>query len=343
MISGSLNLHPMMATVPLQVATAALLDDRPYAIKALYLQGTNPLVSYPDSQAVREALERVAFLAVAEVFQTPTAAMADIVLPAATGFEFNDIGHYGLPHGFLLARPKLVDPPGFAWSDMRILNELGKKLGLAEFFWDDEAEMLDHLLSPSGLGYQAFVDRGVLRGKASFRSYRDKGFKTPSGKVELFSSVLEKMGLDPLPSFVDPIDATNHLSPEYPFVLTSAKNPVFFHSTNRQIDSLRRISPDPVVEISSETAHELGICDADWVWIRTSGGKIRQRARVNPRMDPRVVCAEYGWWFPEQDEQGLFGWNRSNLNVLTTNTPPYDPLVASVNLRCIPCALERAE
>ena len=66
------------------------------------------------------------FIAIADLFMTPTAAMADIVLPVASQFEFNDIGHYGLGHGYILARPKVVDPPEECWPDMKILNELGK-------------------------------------------------------------------------------------------------------------------------------------------------------------------------------------------------------------------------
>ena len=343
MISGHWNLHPMMATIPAQLSTRALLADEPYPVKAVYLQGTNPMISYPDSQSVREALERVEFLAVADIFLTPTAAMADLVLPAATNFEFDDIGNYGLPKGFLLARPKLVEPPGDAWPDLRILNELGKGLGLGEFFWKDESELVDAVLAPAGLDYPAFRSQGVLFGKKQYRSYLKGGFKTPTTKVELHSRALEDRGLDPLPSFTDPLGATGGPSVEFPYLLTSAKNPVYFHSAYRQLPSLRKISPEPLVEIAPETAETLGVQDGDWVRIRTARGRIRQRVRLVEGLDPRVVSAAYGWWFPERAGEDLFGWMEANLNVLTSMEPPHDPLVASVNLRGIPCAIEKAE
>jgi len=238
MISGPWNLHPMMATVPGQMATWALLKDDPYAVNVAYLQGTNPLVSYPDVLQVKEALERVPFLAVADLFMTPTAALADLVLPAATNFEFDDMGNYGLPHGFVLARPKLVEPQGEAWSDLRILNELAKGLGLGESFWEDEARMLDAVLAPAGLDYPAFRRKGVLLAETRHRSYEKGGFKTPSGKVELKSPFLAQRGLDPLPGFEEK-GVDGGLSPAFPYLLTSAKNPVFFHSAYRQISSLR--------------------------------------------------------------------------------------------------------
>ncbi len=343
MISGPWDLHPMLATVPVQLAARALLEDQPYPIKVLYLQGTNPMVSYPDSQAVKEALERVEFLAVADLFLTPTAALADLVLPSATNFEYDDIGHYGMAQGFLLARPKIVDPPGEARSDLRILNELGKKLGIGEHFWEDEAKMLEAVLAPSGLDYVAFKEKGLLFGERPSRTYLKGGFKTPSGKVEFWSRYLEEKGLDPLPGFVDPLQGFGGLSKEFPFLLTSSKNPVFFHSAYRQIPSLRKISQEPLVELAPEAADALGIQEGDWVWVATARGRIRQKAKLTPGLDPRVVSAAYGWWFPERGVKDLFGWKEANLNMLTDMRPPYNPLLASVNLRCIPCSLERAD
>lgn len=342
-ISAPWNLHPMLATIPTQLATRTLLDDEPYPIEVLYLQASNPLLSYPDALSVHEALGRVKFLAVADLFMTPTAAMADLVLPVATNFEFDDIGHFGLPHGYLLARPKLVEPLGEAWADIRILNELAKALGLEEHFWEDEAEILDQVLAPSGLDYQAFKEKRVLLAEKQYRSYLDRGFKTPSGKVEFYAKRLEDMGLDPLPSYADLLDASGGLSEDFPFLLTSAKDPVYFHSAYRQLASLRKISSEPVVAVAPETAERLHIAEGDWVWIRTSKGKIRQRAHLSAGMDPRVISASYGWWFPERGPEDLFGWAESNLNILTHADPPYNPLVASLNLRGIPCNLERIE
>jgi anaerobic selenocysteine-containing dehydrogenase len=284
----------------------------------------------------------VPFIVVTDIFLTPSAAMADLVLPAATHFEFDDIGHFGLPHGFILARPKLTEPPGEAWSDLRILNELGKALGLQEYFWKDEKDLLEAVLAPAGLDYRGFREQGILWAVREYRSYLRHGFKTTTKKVELYSNTLKEMGLDPLPSYHDPLVAGG-LSDDFPFLLTSAKNSVFFHSANRQLSVLRRVSKEPVCEVAPEAAETLGVQDGDWVWISTRRGRILQRVHLTPGLDPRVVSASYGWWFPERGTEDLSGWQESNLNVLTSIDGPYDPLVASLNLRCIPCSLEKAE
>jgi anaerobic selenocysteine-containing dehydrogenase len=343
MLSGSWNFHPLLATVPAQLATKAFLEGDPHPIKMAYLQGTNPLLSYPNSNRVRKALEGLEFLAVAEIFMTPTAALADLVLPVATHMEFDDIGNYGLPKSFVLGRPKIVDPPGEAWSDIRILNQLGRRLGFKDAFWEDEAQILDAVLSPSGLTYEEFKERLILWGERTYRSYIQQGFRTPSGKVELRCDQLRERGLDPLPGFEETTEAASSPSKDYPFILTSAKNPVFFHSAWRQIPSLRKIFPEPFCEIAPETAALLGIGDGEWIWIRTEKGSIRQKAKIVQGLDPRVVCAAYGWWYPERGYETLFGWKDANINVLTCDSPPFDPLVGSVNLRGIPCALERAK
>jgi anaerobic selenocysteine-containing dehydrogenase len=86
-----------------------------------------------------------------------------------------------------------------------------------------------------------------------------------------------------------------------------------------------------------QTADGLEVKDGDWVHIETPGGTIRQKASLDSDLDPRVVVAAYGWWFPERRDLELSGWKESNINILTENDPPYDPTIGSTNLRAIPC------
>ncbi|MDI7260004.1 MAG: molybdopterin-dependent oxidoreductase [Thermodesulfobacteriota bacterium] len=136
-LSPEFRLATMMGFVPSQLIIKAILTGKPHPIRSMYIQGGNPLLSYANAKETFEALKKLNFLAISEIFLTPTAQMADIVLPAATNFEFDDIGHFGLPHGFILARPKIVEPPGESWPDSKILNELGKRLGLGQYFWNN--------------------------------------------------------------------------------------------------------------------------------------------------------------------------------------------------------------
>lgn len=336
-IHANHDLHGSLVSVPVQMTLAAIRDGMPYPIKAMYIQGTNPLSTWPDAYSVLEALMRLDFIVVSEIFMTPTCAIADVVFPAATHMEFEDIGHYGLPHGFVLARHKIVEPPGEAWLDIRILNELAKAVGLGHLFWENERAVLDEILRPSGLDCREFMQRGLLLNPKKYHTYREKGFKTPSGKVELFSSILEGRDLDPLPS------AGGHHQPQcqdYPFILTTAKSPFFFHSANRQLQGLRKMSPHPSVALSPEAASRLMVREGQWVWLVTTKGRVRMRVVIQDGLDPRVVCASHGWWFPEAEESTLFQWDVSNINVIINGGLHHDPLVGSIQLRGISCALE---
>lgn len=128
--------------------------------------------------------------------------------------------------------------------------------------------------------------------------------------------------MDPLPYFEEPPESpvnTPDLAKEYPLILTTgARTAVFFHSEHRQIASLRRMNPDPIVEINPQTAEKLGIKDRDWVYIESRYGKCRQRARLNRGIHPQVVNAQHAWWFPERPgpEPSLFGVWESNINLL---------------------------
>ncbi|MGB9628227.1 MAG: molybdopterin-containing oxidoreductase family protein [Thermodesulfobacteriota bacterium] len=338
------RLATMMGFVPSQMIVKAILTGKPSPIRFMYVQGSNPLLSYANAKETFEALRKLDYLVVSEIFFTPTAQLADLLLPAATHFEFDDIGHFGLPHGFILARPKIVDPLGECWPDTKILNELGKRLGFEEYFWQDVRECLDEILKPSGMTYDDFKNIGVLKGRWEYRTYEKDGFNTPSKKFEIYSQRLKEWGYAPLPTYQEEEKSPSpHQkdSKEYPLILTSAKDPFYFHSSFRNIPSLRKNSPDPMVLIHPETASEHKINEGDWVSIKSKMGTILQKAKLNSEIDPRVVIASFGWWFPERKDLELFGWKESNLNILTDNNPPYDPSIGSMRLRGIPCRIKK--
>ena len=345
-LTPEFRLASAMGFVPSQMVVKTILTEKPNPIRMMHLHGTNPLLSYANAKETHEALNRLDFLSVAEIFPTPTALLADVVLPAATHFEFDDIGHYGLPHGFILCRPKIVEPPGECWPDLKILNELGKRLGYDPYFWKDTGACLDAVLAPSGMSYETFKRAGILKGNWVYRGYKERGFSTPSGKVELYSAQLKQLGYDPLPSYRELPESpysTPELFEQFPLIFTSAKDPFFFHSSGRNLRSLRKHSAEPVVLLHPETASAMQIDDGTWVNIETRRGTIRQKARLAPDIDPRVVVLSYGWWFPERDDLELLGWKESNVNILTSSDPPYDPALGSTHLRGVPCRIRKSE
>lgn len=336
MIGSAHKTIPRLMTVPPAYFRSAVIAGRPYPVRAAYMQCTNPLVTYAESPMTRDALNALDFLVVSDGFMTPTASFADIVLPAAFNFEFNDIGHYGLGHGYILSRPKVVDPPRNCRSDISILNELGKMMTDAANWYDDPDLLLDEVLKPAGMTFKDFNEAGFLAGRQRYRKYEAKGFRTPTGKVELLLSTAEKYGLSPLPA----LPAMQTPEADFPFLMTSAKSPYYLHSSYRWVDCLREREPHPLVEINTETAASLGLNDNDEVIIETRHGKITQKARVTDRIRPDVVCASYGWWFPEGDASAQFEWKKANYNMLTSASRVGKEFGTPL-LKGIPCRISR--
>jgi anaerobic selenocysteine-containing dehydrogenase len=337
MIHAHFQTIPRLMTVPPSYFKRAVLDEVPYPVKAAYFQCTNPLTGYANSRETHESLKKLDFLVVSDIFMTPTAAFADIVLPAATQFEFNDIGHYGLGHGYILARPKIVDPMEECWPDIKILNELGKSLTPQEYWYSDYEDMLDELLAPGGINYAQFVKKGYLKGEDRFRKYETAGFKTTSGRVELVLTKAEDFNVPSMPQFSKTPEAD---APDYPLILISTKNPDYLHSSYRWIERLRKRSPDPVSEIHPDTAKELGIHEGEEVIIKTRWGEMRQIAHLTDRIHPKVVNAAYGWWFPEATADSQYQWKRSNFNMLTS-TKRLGKEFGTPNLKGICCAISK--
>ncbi len=337
MINAYHQTLPQLMTVPPGLFRKAVLEEFPYPIKAVYMQGTNPLVTYADSRKTFETLLKLDFIALADIFMTPTASLADIVLPAATHFEFNDIGHYGLGHGYILARPKVIDPPQECWPDIKILNELGKRLTPAHYWYDDYEKLLDEVLKPAGLSYQKFTEQGYLKGIPKYRKYLSAGFKTPTGKVELSLSQADKLSLPALPQYSGLPEKEDK---NFPLVLTSSKSRFYLHSSYRWLKPLRDKRPQPKAELHPQTAEKLGIKHGDAVIIETSKGKITQIAHVTDAIHPQVINSAYGWWFPEAKPESQYDWKSSNYNMLTS-METMGKEFGTPNLKGISCRIRR--
>ena len=207
-------------------------------------------------------------------------------------------------------------------------------------------DALDYLLEPAGLTWEEFKKVGHLKGEMDYHKYLERGFSTPTGKVELYSTVLEKWGFDPLPTYTEipesPISQPE-LAEKYPYILNAGlRTPTFFHSANFMVPWLREIRPDPIVEIHPETAHRHGIENGQWIHIESPRGRIKQRAKLNAGINPKVIVAEHGWWFPEIKDSG-HGWDVSNVNILTDNAyETLDPAIGATNLRVCLCNIAPA-
>jgi anaerobic selenocysteine-containing dehydrogenase len=328
----------------------AVLDRQPYQVRGLVGFGANLLLSHADAARGAEALSSLEFHVQTDLYLTPTAAYADIVLPIASGWE-----REGLRVGFALdqsaceyvqLRPAVVPPRGEARADIDVVFDLAVRLGLGDHFWNGDVEAaLAHHLAPSGLTPVMLrnTPRGTMRVPLDtrYRKYQEHGFGTPSGKLEIFSTALQAIDQSPLPEFraprLDPI-------PEFPLVLTSAKTPIYCHSQHRNLSRLRRVIPDPVVEINPVTAALRGIEQDEWVSISTPRGSVRARAHLNASLADGVIGGQHGWWqscpdlgLPGYDPLGSDG---ANIN-LVIGDEVLDPISGAAPHRCYPCQLQK--
>lgn len=318
----------------------SILTGKPYPLRVLFFVAYNPMVAAANTKKVYEALKKVDFMAISELYMTPTAELADIVLPAKMWLERDEIqlqqADWGIP-----VRQNVVGQIEERWSDWEILIELAKRMG--EDSISSPRHYIDSILKPHGVTFEELREKGFITFEPmKGKKYEETGFATPSGKYELYSNVLEEMGYDPLPHHTEPAESpvsTPELTKEYPLVLTTGgRIPSFFHSEFRQIPKLRRQCPDPIVEIHPDTAKGLDIRDGDWIWIESPRGRVKQRAKLISGIDPRVVHAQHAWWFPEDKsaEPSLHGVWESNINVLT-DWHAVDEAMGSTSLRALLC------
>lgn len=309
----------------------AILEEQPYPIKGLTLTGGNPTLEWPDSRRTREAFEKLEFMMVVDVVQSPDTRFADVVLPACTFLERDEHRsnvYLSLP--YVTLRRAVVDPL-YGLPDQMIWVRLAHAMGYQEYFpWKSCQEGIDELLSPMGTSYADLVAEGGIHAydRRIYRRYEREGFGTPSGKVEIYPERLKGAGFNPspVPPMAEdeiPVGETDESDP-FPLMLTTGGNLLpYTHWQFRYIPRLRKSAPEPFLEIHPDTAVSLGIQDGEQVEVSTETGRIEVAARLTEAIRPGVVH------LPQ-------GWQSSNANRLTS-TEGADPVSGFPNLKSVRC------
>jgi anaerobic selenocysteine-containing dehydrogenase len=216
-----------------------ILEQQPYPVRGLVGFGANLLLAHADGHRGREALAALDFYVHADLFMSPTAELADIVLPVASAFE-----REALKIGFEVSaeaqslvqlRPRMAPPRGEARSDTEIVFDLACRLGLGAHFWDGEIEAAYRSqLQPSGVSLDALRENpsGVrVPLQTRYRKFAEqqdgtpRGFATPTRKIELYSETLLAHGYPPLPEYAEPLIgpvSRPDLAARFPLILTCA-------------------------------------------------------------------------------------------------------------------------
>ncbi len=339
----------------------AVLEGIPYPVRGLIGFGTNLLLARGDPVRGRAALAALDFYCHADLFMTPTAALADIVLPVASCFECK-----ALKVGFEISedaqslvqlRQAIVAPPGQARGDTDFIFDLAVRLGLGQHFWNGNVDAAyRYQLDPSGItldqlraepaGLRKPLKTHHLKHAASDDQGNARGFQTPSRKIEFWSETFHDHGYPALPDFVEPPIgpvARPDLAASFPLILTCAKPSLFCQTQHRTLPSLRKRALDPEIELNPMTAATRGIKNGDWVDVRTPAGGMRARARLSEKLDPRVVVGEHGWW-QGCEELGVgaadpFNPSGTNFN-LTVDVAVRDPVSGTPSHRSNLCEVQ---
>jgi thiosulfate reductase / polysulfide reductase chain A len=346
----ALNLTPYAYAHP-PTLYHTILTDKPYPVKAYIVVGNNTVTCFPNTKRVIEAMKKLELLVVQDIFMTPTAEYADIVLPAAGNLERDEPRFHLLTKGpqatFVDTVSQKLAEIGERRSDWEFIIALGRKLGFEEYFPALE-DFANEGLKRLGISWDDLKKKPHgIEFPVEYYKYKKVGFGTPTGKFEIYSTMMKEWEYDPLPAHVEPPESpisTPERWKDYPLILnTGAKQPMYWHSQGRQLKSLRSLNTEPLAEMHMQTAAKLGIEKDDYIWIETVRGKLRMKVLLNEITHEKVVTIPHGWWLPEAPgpDHGVF---EVCSNVLVDDSiENCDVALGSSPLKAMLCRVSKAE
>jgi cysteine desulfurase NifS len=329
----------------------SVLEGEPYRMRALIIQGASVLTSWPQTKVWRQTLSNLEFVVCIDRQFTADAAYADVVLPATTMFEIDSYMVYG---PIFRLREKLIDPVGEARNDYVIMAELARRLGYANRFPQTEADLLRFVLDGSGYTLEDVKAAGgwvkipttmmeyKKWEKGKLRADGKPGFDTPTGKFEIYSTVLENYGYEPLPKYVEPPEGpigSPGLAKEFPLVFNSgARSHTDFRSQHHRVEGLLQDNPEPTVELNIEDAERRNVQGGDLVEVRTARGSVPFRARVSGDIVKGAIECSMGGGTPV----GPKAWQEWNVNELT-DLDNYDEVSGFPVFKALLCDVVRVK
>jgi anaerobic selenocysteine-containing dehydrogenase len=285
-------------------------------IQALVVYNSNPVAVAPQSGQVIQGFAREdLFTVVLEHFQTDTADYADYVLPATTQLEHWDI-HASYGHTDILLNRPAIAPMGECKTNTDIFRALAKRMGFNESCFEED----DESLCRSAFNATQDMDELFAQGFTHLKSadghtlpdapFAEGGFPSPSGKCEFYSQRLADMGQDGLPDYIANYEVPQ-ANAEFPLAMISPPARNFLNSSFVNLQSLRDIETEPVLEMHPEDAQARGIQDGDVIRVFNQRGTYHCKAQLNNRARPGVVNGLGIWW-------RKLGLNGTNVNELTS-------------------------
>ncbi len=303
---------PLFPEVPFSAVKERLLSESPERPRAMIVHHANPALVQANRERTKQALEKLEFLMVMDIFPTATTELADLVLPAAADLETVDYRALSSTNGgFLTFREKVVEPPGSARPVFEVEYELAKKMGIEHGYpFRNAEEWLNFVLKPAKVTVDDLRRQHVIYGSPAvvYKKYEKEGFKTPSGKVECYSERFKAAGRQALPVFEYPKEspaAHPDLAKRYSLCATTRRPAEFVHTKLFNLPTAGRIYPDPLMKMNAADAAERDIKQDDMVEVESRTGKIRLKTIISEDVRPGVVTIDFGWGNPTDKKASI--------------------------------------
>jgi anaerobic selenocysteine-containing dehydrogenase len=289
-----------VAPIPTAKLGEYILADKPHKINVWYSQTCGPLGQWPNANKVRQALEKVPFVVVAENLMTPTAMYADVVLPATTVFEYDSVTA-GARNHYVQLSEKAVEPQGEAKPDYWIIAQLAKRLGFEKEFDLTPRQMIDNVLKPSGITYEELKKGPVCPAHTDrWVPFAGGVFKTPNGKANFFCEPWAAKGFKPVVSYYPVVESPKgspELAKRFPLMAIQRKVIRNIHTSHQNNEWLLQIHKKaPTVWLHPADAKARGIANGDSIIVYNDRGEYNARALVTRNIVPHTVSLENGWW-----------------------------------------------
>ena len=285
-------------------------------IQALVVYNSNPVAVAPQSGQVIQGFAREdLFTVVLEHFQTDTADYADYILPATTQLEHWDI-HASYGHTDILLNRPAIAPMGECKTNTDIFRALAQRMGFTEPCFEEDDETMCRSAFAATQNMEELFAQGFTHLKSADGQplpdapFAEGGFPSPSGKCEFYSQRLADMGQDGLPDYIANYEVPQ-ANAEFPLAMISPPARNFLNSSFVNLQSLRDIETEPVLEMHPEDAQTRGIQDGDVIRVFNQRGTYHCKAQLNDRARPGVVNGLGIWW-------RKLGLNGTNVNELTS-------------------------
>ena len=312
----------------------AMETGDPYPVKAFFAIGNNTIMSYADQAQAIRGFAACELVVAYEHWMTPTAQLADYVLPGDAWTERDTLGPGMDIAPTAIFNQGFCEPIGSCKDWYFVIKGLADRMGMGDVFpWADRYEYFDYVLENANTTYLEAYDKPALPKKLAAPGR----FLTPTGKYELASTVLEKLGCDPLPSYIEP--AEPDWDPErYPFVIyAGTRDDATYNTNHHQIPSLRERLPEPVVFINPSDAEKAKLATGMWCRVSTSHGSVEMQVLADDAQPKGTLRIPHGWWKPEMPQgfaNGLSGAVLYNDGVLFSGEDwNLDPVQGLPNLR----------